>query len=504
MIAVLLAAASLFTWHISRYWFFTEDDAFIVARYARQFALGYGLTYETGVREWGLTTTLLPFLLAPFVRWVDPILTAKIINLVAMLSALPALAWMATKGAVGRRARLSSAGLSLALVVSFAPLVLWTVGGLETGLYVALFVWSMAAAMREWGHGGYWSAPLIILCVLTRYDALLWIPIIWALRGWGWRWGSAVAVASGAVWGAHAAYYHALTPNSFEAKVAGVDRFGAGWGYLSGFTSEFGLLVAVSLMVTIGLAIEDRRCRIMLGGMTLLGGYVVWAGGDWMPGYRFMAPAIIFLALPWAWLWEGVTWRRANVVRWVLTILFLSSMISPPWLPRLHALANANALFSRIGMLAAGISPDIKVAVADIGGFGWHSNASVMDLSGLVTRAIATAAKTRGPVAAAELFRARPDVVMVKSYVGGDDAMLAAFEDARARLPRGSFIPWSVGQLYGRERMQGDVDALAYVLRSGDFLMTAIYRFPVLPQFYMVFVRASALSQVPVAFARGE
>jgi Flp pilus assembly protein TadD len=60
--------------------------------------------------------------------------------------------------------------------------------------------------------------------------------------------------------------------------------------------------------------------------------------------------------------------------------------------------------------------------------------------------------------------------------------------------------PETAAALYSRPRMQGDADALEYVKRSGDFVLATVHAFPGLPQFYLVFVRASALPGLPPAF----
>lgn len=159
----------------------TIDDSYITYRYARNILAGNGFVYNPGERVLGTTTPLYTFLMtglaaisggvnAPFpqISW--------IVN-----SVFDALTCLLLVG-IGKSLKSPLAGTGAALVWAIAPFsVTFSIGGLETSLYVMLLTGAMACHLRS---RTTWTAILCALAFLTRPDAVLLIGPLAFDRAW--------------------------------------------------------------------------------------------------------------------------------------------------------------------------------------------------------------------------------------------------------------------------------------------------------------------------------
>ncbi len=160
----------------------TIDDSYITYRYARNLLLGEGFVYNPGERVMGTTTPLYTLLMAglgalgggasapfPVISWLFNAVADALTCVFLFL--------------IGRRLGYEKAGLSAALVWAVAPFsVTFSIGGLETSLYVFLLTFMGWAYLRENLHLTAFAGALALL---TRVDAILMVGLLGL--DWVWR-----------------------------------------------------------------------------------------------------------------------------------------------------------------------------------------------------------------------------------------------------------------------------------------------------------------------------
>jgi arabinofuranosyltransferase len=367
-------------------WPYTVDDAFIVARYARNLAQGLGYGMNAHQPSDGVTGPLwlLPGVLACRLH-LDPIATAKAIGLFCMAFAV----WLAL-----RRLRARSGGraaaLAATLLVSLSPSIgTWAVAGLETGAatLLATSAW-LAATRRPRAWPGWlglcvamlaWLRPelavfsaVLLLFVMQREGRAAWRAVALALFG----------VASVTIFRRWC--FGDYLPLSFSAKAGSLSQ---GLHY-----TMLALLLSTSV-VGVWLAVEGARQgrrddRVL--GFALLSqlGAVVLAGGDWMPGYRLFVPVLPLYALL-----AGVGVVRRFQRRPLLGALYLALACVLPALDlatRLPELRSGTRMRARADELAGWLRDHARsVALVDVGYLGYASGLEVVDLGGLTDARIA-------------------------------------------------------------------------------------------------------------------
>ncbi|HMI90600.1 MAG TPA: hypothetical protein VK509_04515, partial [Polyangiales bacterium] len=187
-------------------WPYTVDDAFIVARYARNIASGAGYGMNAGTRSDGVTG---PLWLAPQVIAVhaglEPVMIAKLLGALCVATAIWLLLRDMTARALGSRA----VAPALALIAFSPSLGTAGVSGLETGAATLLLTLAALAATRRpsadaWTLGACvaalaWLRPeLALACGVLLGGAALRdrragaIAVVLALAGVAaliaWRW----------------------------------------------------------------------------------------------------------------------------------------------------------------------------------------------------------------------------------------------------------------------------------------------------------------------------
>jgi hypothetical protein len=144
---------------------FTADDAFITFRYAENIASGKGFVYNQGERVLGTSTPLFTLLLAFFAQIGLPIIwIARIINIAAdcLTGILLFLLF--------RPYRFGLAALAALFYVLFPRVIVWSVSGMETNLYVFL----IAAGLYSYHRDKFNLTGLFLaLAFLTRVDGII-------------------------------------------------------------------------------------------------------------------------------------------------------------------------------------------------------------------------------------------------------------------------------------------------------------------------------------------
>jgi hypothetical protein len=318
----LLAAAMIDTVNL------TIDDVFISFRYAENAARGLGWVFNPGERVEGFSNLLWTMLLtalarAGYTQHASPyalLVPAKLIGAACGLATWTALAvWSVRRREPGRREH---------VLLVLAPLVLgagysfgmWSISGMETplcALFVTAAVLVQMGALRRIDDGASPSPARFVVAGLLFGLASLTRPepvLVWALTT------AALAIASppsvrralllgaiptlvlygaSTVWRLHT--YGAWIPNSVVAKTGG------GWhsSVLGVKYAAAGLLDAVGALALafLGLPALVRGRREWMFLALFVAAYALFvalSGGDWMPGYRLLAPfapALILLAV---------------------------------------------------------------------------------------------------------------------------------------------------------------------------------------------------------------
>ena len=143
----------------------TADDSFITFRYAENIASGKGFVYNQGEKVLGTSTPLYTLLLALLVKLGMPILPcARIINIGADCVTGVLIFLML------RRFKLGVATLASLFYVLFPRVMVWSIAGMETSLYVLFIAASLYSYHKE--HFGLTSL-FVGLTFLTRVDGII-------------------------------------------------------------------------------------------------------------------------------------------------------------------------------------------------------------------------------------------------------------------------------------------------------------------------------------------
>jgi arabinofuranosyltransferase len=300
---------------------FVMDDAYISWRYADHLARGLGLVWNEGEYVEGYTNFLWTVILAiPHRLGLNVEMFANVLGVVLFtitLSIFYALVGTLTQSWLAAAA----ATLTLGLFPSFAA---FATGGLETQMQTCLVTATCAlvvTGMRRAGPSRLVAAGVgttAALAMLTRMDSFVIVAPLITIYGWsfvaahGWRnlgtfaptVAAPLAICGGwLAW--KLAYYGALLPNTYHAKVEGVELARQGAGFVLSFVQAYAFYLPLAGVLVGGwLAWERRLDRRVVAALAiplmLWLGYVVRVGGDFME-YRFLVPALplAFLATYW-------------------------------------------------------------------------------------------------------------------------------------------------------------------------------------------------------------
>jgi arabinofuranosyltransferase len=390
---------------------FVSDDAFIAFRYARNLARGLGLVWNPGERVEGYSDFLLVVALALLQR-----LGADLVVAGRALSAAAGVACVVGAGVLARRllpsARLAAAGA--AFVVASSPyLAAWGSAGLETTLFAAL---AIAMALPVTGRpltapGFARASALGLLLALTRpegvalYAALALASFASARGGLRERVallgpGAALFAVVGAAYFAWRVWYFGdWLPNTFYAKSGFTARHAVrGLGYLAAFGANWFVWLELPLAIAGAVvAVRRRQLAVPVLGASVVA-IVIGVGGDGLPMYRFLVPALPFLAV------LAATGASA-LPRPQLGFAALGLVCALSFFPRpdtQYLMMVEQRDYEIPAWRAAGLSlgralaPDALVAAVPIGALGWYSELPILDMVGLTDRTIARAPVVTG------------------------------------------------------------------------------------------------------------
>jgi len=427
----LAAWAALAGWRWAREPYLL-DDAFISFRYARNLVEGHGLVYNPGERVQGYSNLLWTAFAAGFLRiGIDPLTGTRILGVGSYLMTTAAVAWLVVRQPVPqplwRHLSLAIAPLALILPAGFAG---FAGTGMETsfvGLLGLALGWRGFLAPPRTGRDRAIFAALTMALVATRLDCAPWVALaavvmLWrpfvrvpetdGLRARGLATArlfapSAAALALlliGDLW-----YYGELLPNTYYAKVEGLQGLAIGWRYLAAYLAGspqvfvcLGLMAAGLLLAESG---EIRRFILyaaLCTGMHAL--YLVTVGGDFMH-YRLMFhvyPLLVAAAVAGL---IAVDRKQALIGLLSSSALAVSSLAPSVLDTRYHmeSLEEMHRCCAVPGIaygrrLEQVLPADTVIATTMAGGIAYYSGLVTIDQLGLTDREVARHGELTKPV----------------------------------------------------------------------------------------------------------
>ncbi|MEO6419351.1 MAG: hypothetical protein ABIP39_08105, partial [Polyangiaceae bacterium] len=413
-------------------WNFTVDDALIPVRYARHLADGAGYRFNVpGDVTDGVTPLAWPFVLAPFAHGdaLAVLMHAKYMNLLSWLGAAAMLGSAIGRAPASRVIKAASL-VVLALVV---PVAAHAVSGLETGLAIAL---GTAAAVHV--ERAHLCAILAGLAASLRPEMLPWALVLTAGAGWVANASLRARIGSVLIAGAPFAlavlarlvFFGRAAPLSLLAKPSDLTHGVA-------YAGAAAILSLTPIVAFAPLALVRSRTAAAIAGAGVVHVLAVaFAGGDWMPYARLMAP--IAPSLLYAFVLAAPHAHRVATSARVAVAVAVGAyfmVYSAPQGRHVQRDREALAVLARPFLVGAR-----SVATLDIGWPSAATEAPIIDLAGLTDPEIAVlpGGHTSKRVDVPFLLARKPEYVLVfvdkranDSLEGWRDALFTRVLEAR-------------------------------------------------------------------------
>jgi arabinofuranosyltransferase len=390
---------------------FLSDDAFILFRYARNLARGEGLVFNPGERVEGYTSFLSVVVIAGLHRLgVDPVTAGRALSLAGGAATVLGTFLLGCRLLPGR----ALLPVGAAVLVAMNPYVAaWGGAGLETTLFSALLVFTaLPLAAGEITARRFLAASALgLMLSLTRpegvaiYGTILLMSLAAATSHPGERVRALLpgfllfVLVGGAYFACRWNYFGYALPNTFYAKSAfSWNHVVRGGRYLVAFAAALpivGLLPLALLGVVVSVR---RRLFLPLALLLLILVVVVGEGGDGLPMYRFLVPAVPLIAVLFVLGLDGVVdrlGRRFGLAAAAVALAAVSFLsFFPPRDMQYRMFVNQREReiprWRSAGQALARIFPsDTVIAAVPIGAVAYYSDLRTIDLLGLTDREIA-------------------------------------------------------------------------------------------------------------------
>jgi arabinofuranosyltransferase len=413
-LATLALPLALWGLFVVLFWPFTEDDAFILFRYAYNWASGHQFVFNyPGIPVDGYSSFAWTFLFGSLSRlgvpW-DLEFTAKLLGTLFGIATLLLIWRLPDFSAQPAPTRWTA----LLLAAVAPPLIVGAIDGLETSMYVAVqmtLVWCWLCDVRH-GTLSLLSGLLGGLLTLVRPDGVV-LPVLllgaflWMRRADGpallrasaqMAAGFTLVVLPHFLW--HLKLYGHPLPNTFYVKTGGhPDQLFAGVLKISSALKECGGWATI-MIVAIAFAGRVTAYHVALVAVVVSRSlFTIWSGGEIMGHQRFFAPALpayfLLFQLGMDQLDRGFStalteWPRSWPRRCfrLAPLVIVAYMISRPVLDtRRESMEYVQAMqraHIRLGRdLRAEAPPGAKVAIGDAGAVPYYSGLYSIDILGL-------------------------------------------------------------------------------------------------------------------------
>ena len=295
---------------------FTDDDAFITYRYARNFVNGYGLVYNRGEKVEGYTNFTWTILISAIIKiGLDPVIPSKLIGIIFSIGIMFMTYLFSQLISGDRKALHIIAPMLLASSSSFAA---WAGWGLETAAYSFFVVLAFYLFTREFildKKTYHLSGIIFFLASITRPEGAIMFGlaffyifisdfsrfkkieniskkliflgsfIIPFLIYFIWRWN----------------YYGYPLPNTYYVRMGMtlptlIPQFKRGIFYFSDFILKYGGWCMIFSLILFKR--KQKKVIYLLSYITLMSIlYIVYVGGDSKQFFRLLVPFMPFYYL---------------------------------------------------------------------------------------------------------------------------------------------------------------------------------------------------------------
>lgn len=347
-LGALAISLCLATWFFYYNREFYHDDAFITLRYARNFLGGDGVVWNPGEYVQGYSNFLQLMLISGLgFCGLDLELASRLIGIISYIL-LPAASIFLLKKICSNHNQ-TTLLLPIICLIASAPMVSWSLGGLEslmftllTSVGMLLFLWARQSDFAKVLYIG--SGIMLALAALTRPDGLIFVAIafLWLIVHRQNRLSShvlhftvpcGILISSYIIW--QYCYYGDLFPNTFYVK--GTTLTAAilmrGLSYLWKFTVQppFLFLLTAAMFLYQWLHKELKHQQTYLAtNIVAYSLFIVYAGGDHMPAFRLVLPLIPLQTYLLYMLLQSLcqATARRNFVIYTIVLLLLSLQIN--------------------------------------------------------------------------------------------------------------------------------------------------------------------------------
>lgn len=332
-LGLAVRTARLYYWNV-------VDDATISMVFGKHLALGQGVVFNLGERVEGYTNFTWVVLCAAC-YWVARLLSADYVAVVVGANiALGALATLLSYALALRlwRDRWLATALALGYALVDNSWTAWAALGLEGHLLAVTLLATLLALSSALRFKGAWVGLGLAAAMMTRPDAALFVALVlaheaittliqWArarrapgarLRELGQTLG-VLALVYGAYWWWRYDYFGYPFPNTYYLKLGAgkIDAWQRGREYVQGFFKIREYVPAAALLGVLALGQPVARLLLLYVGLHVF--YVVYVGGDFFPGHRFLVAQVpLFGLLMGAGVAQLARWlERPSPRRWL-------------------------------------------------------------------------------------------------------------------------------------------------------------------------------------------
>lgn len=329
---------------------FYHDDAYITLRYARNFLSGHGIVWNAGEYVQGYTNFLHLVLISGIgLAGVDLVRASRILGVSAVVGLVSVLLLFLGRASRRSTQKRNISHLPVMLTISSAPMIVWSIGGLEGTLFAFLSstgcLWFLAAMDNHanWRiHAA--SGICLALAYLTHPTGLVFIAvsICWLLitvKSRPARSAAAFIAPCLAILAAYTFwqffYYGDVVPNTFYTKAGNftMRRLLTGLRYLAAYSLQPPYM-PIFIAVTLAYAIVSKKWHwpahlsylaLFIAGYSAL---IVFIGGDHMKAFRLCLPLVVPLTLMLYFLLSSLvnTANRAVVIALTAIVLLLAGL----------------------------------------------------------------------------------------------------------------------------------------------------------------------------------
>lgn len=392
-IAALLVVAALGTAVRCSLGIQTSDDAFITFRYSQHIAAGEGFTYNPPERILGTSTPLFALTMAAAAKAGFDVPTAAFV-----VSLIADLASMALLTAILRALGYPLAAVLTTIAFAMAPsVVVYSVSGMETSLYVAIVLLAVWALQQERWPLAALAAGLAWFC---RPDGVLLAAVVSAsaLHALPWRRTVTVMAIIAAVilpWITFATlYFGSPIPGSIFAKADMARDPLAGVRVFKAFFLTFPMVIP-SVMALLGAIVLWRSRVPAVRSWLAWGGVytVIFTASRAFDGYMwyftplmplFFAAGAVLIESHLRPLMQRVPWWVKLQVAAVYVLVCLVPLDRAEDAVR-WSQSTREVPYKRIAAELSAITRDCPIAALEIGALGYHYPGPIVDLAGIVT-----------------------------------------------------------------------------------------------------------------------